>query len=88
MKNKIVLLLISYILFISFLNRDGIYGSSNKDIQCSSFSLPTIELLAKSLVTELTSPHVQSTWEFRGERVWVARLTVCYNYFKKKILNY
>ena len=31
MKNKIVLLLISYILFISVLNRDGIYGSSNKD---------------------------------------------------------
>ena len=42
----------------------------------------------KGLVTELTSPHAQSAWGFRGERVRDAGLTVCCNYFsKKKITN-
>ena len=43
---------------------------------------------AKGLVTELTSPHAQNAWGFRGERVRDAGLTVCCNYFsKKKITN-
>ena len=43
---------------------------------------------AKGLVTELTSPHAQNAWRFRGESVRDAGLTVCCNYFsKKKITN-
>ena len=39
---------------------------------------------AKSLVVELIPPHVQSAWRFRGERVRIAGLTTCCNYFSKK----
>ena len=39
---------------------------------------------SKGLVAELTSPHVQSTWGFRGKRVRVAGLATRCNYFSKK----
>ena len=32
----------------------------------------------------MASPYVQSAWESRGKRVWVAELVVCCNYFSKK----
>ena len=38
---------------------------------CISFSfLKTRFQEAKNLIVELTSHHAQSTWRFRGERVW------------------
>ena len=39
---------------------------------------------AKGLVVELTSPHTQSVWGFREERVRTARLAAYCNYFSKK----
>ena len=39
---------------------------------------------SKGLVAELTSPHVQSTWGFRGKRVRAAGLATRCNYFSKK----
>ena len=41
-------------------------------------------LIAKDLVAELTPPYAQSAWGSRGERVRVAGLAVCCNYFSKK----
>ena len=41
-------------------------------------------LVAKGLVTELASPHVQIVWGSRGENVRVAELASCCNYFSKK----
>ena len=43
--------------------------------------------IAKGLVAELTHPHVQSAWGSRGERVRVAGLAACCNYFSKKKKN-
>ena len=43
-----------------------------------------IYLFAKGPVVKLAPPHAQSAWGFRGERVRVARLAACYNYFSKK----
>ena len=44
-------------------------------------------LVAKGLVAELASPHAQSVWGFRGERIQAAGLTsltsYC-NYLSKK----
>ena len=39
---------------------------------------------AKDLITELTPPHVQSTWGFRGKRVRATGLAAYCNYFSKK----
>ena len=39
---------------------------------------------AKGFVAELTLPHAQSTWGFRGKRVQTVRLAAYYNYFSKK----
>ena len=43
-------------------------------------------LKAKGFVIELTSPYIQSAWEFREKMVWTARLVACYNYLKKKMI--
>ena len=67
-----------------------IFSSINNNTisQRPSFSKKKKKKNAKGLVTELTSPHAQSAWGFRGERVRDAGLTVCCNYFsKKKITN-
>ena len=47
-----------------------------------------ITLTAKGLVVELTYSHVQSAWRFKGERVRVAGLAACYNYFSLSIYIY
>ena len=39
---------------------------------------------AKSFVAELAPPYTQSAWRFRRERVRVAGLAACCNYFSKK----
>ena len=39
---------------------------------------------AKGLVTELTPPHAQSAWGFRGKKVRTVRLTAYCNYLSKK----
>ena len=41
-------------------------------------------IVAKGLVADLALPQVQSAWGFRGERVRVAGLITCCNYFSKK----
>ena len=41
-------------------------------------------IVVKGLVAELTLPHIQSTWGFRGERVRAAGLAASWNYFSKK----
>ena len=38
----------------------------------------------KGLVTELTSPYVQSVWGFRGKMVRDTGSAACCNYFSKK----
>ena len=47
-----------------------------------------IHPIAKGLVAELTLPHIQSAWGFRGERVRAAGLAACYNYFSKEKKGY
>ena len=42
------------------------------------------DLVVKGLVAELAPPHVQSAWGPRGERIRVAGLAACFNYFSKK----
>lgn len=39
---------------------------------------------AKGLVAELVPSHVQNAWVSREERVRIAGLAACCNYFKKK----
>ena len=39
---------------------------------------------AKGLVAKLGPPYIKSAWGSKGERVRVARLAVCCNYFSKK----
>ena len=39
--------------------------------------------MAKGPIAELAPPHVQSAWEFRRERIRVAGLAACCNYFQK-----
>ena len=41
-------------------------------------------VVVKGLVAKLASPHVQSAWGFRGERIRVTGLAACCNYFSKK----
>ena len=41
-------------------------------------------IVVKGLVAELTLLHIQSVWEFRGERVRPAGLAASWNYFSKK----
>ena len=43
--------------------------------------------MAKGVVAELASPHVQSAWGSRGKNVRAVGLTVCCNYFSKKKKN-
>ena len=38
------------------------------------FGLKDYILVAKGLIVELALPHAQNAWEFRGKRVWTARL--------------
>ena len=40
--------------------------------------------IAKGLVAELTPPHVQSSWGFRGKMVRTTGLAACCNYLSKK----
>ena len=42
---------------------------------------------AKSFVAELAPPYTQSVWRFKRERVRVAGLAACCNYFSKKKKN-
>lgn len=44
-------------------------------------------MLAKGFVAELATPHVQSAWKSRGERVRTVGLIVCCNDFSKKKLS-
>lgn len=44
-------------------------------------------MLAKGFVAELATLHVQSAWEFRGERVRAVGLVVCCNDFSKKTIK-
>ena len=39
---------------------------------------------AKGFVAELAPPYTQSAWRFKRERVRIAGLAACCNYFSKK----
>ena len=41
----------------------------------------------KGFVAELSPPHAQSAWGFRGERIQTAGLAVCYNYLSSLGMN-
>ena len=41
-------------------------------------------IFTKGLAAELTSPHAQSAWGSKGERVQTAGLAACCNYLSKK----
>ena len=41
----------------------------------------------KGFVAELSPPHAQSAWGFRGERIQAAGLAVCYNYLSSLGMN-
>ena len=55
--------------------------------KCLLTALTKLIILVKCLEAELAPFYAQSAWGFKGERVRVAGLAICYNYFSKKKKN-